>query len=52
MDYIQISKDLALIRECDCIVLAVHDRGSNDERQVFCKLDYGDIEKLRKELGR
>lgn len=52
MDYIQISENLALIREWDCVVLVVRDRESVDVRQVFCKLDYGDIEKLQKELGR
>lgn len=52
MDYIQISEDLALIREWDYMVLAVCDHGSDDERRVFCKLDGQEVEKLRKELGR
>lgn len=51
MDYIQITENLALIEEHDCIVLAVRDRKSNDERRVFCKLGDQDVEKLRKELG-
>lgn len=52
MDYIQISEDLALIKERDCIILTVRDRESNDERRVFCKLGNQDVEKLRKGLGR
>lgn len=51
MDYIQITEDLALIKERDCIVFTVRDRESEDERQIFCKLNYSDISKLRKELG-
>lgn len=52
MDYIQITKNLALIKEHDRIVLAVRYRESNDERRVFCILSDQDVEKLRKELGR
>lgn len=51
MDYIQITENLALIKECDCIVLAMRDRESEDERQIFCKLNHSDIDKLQKELG-
>lgn len=52
MDYIQISEDLSLIKERDCVVLIVHDRESIDERRIFCELNHCDTEKLRKELGR
>lgn len=52
MDYIQITENLTLIKEHDCIVLAVRDRESNDECRVFCKLGDQDVEKLQKELGR
>lgn len=52
MDFIQISEDLTLIKDYDCMVLIVHDRESIDERQVFCRLDDQAVEKLRKELGR
>ena len=51
MNYIQITENLALIKERDCMVLAVRDQESEDERRIFCKLNYSDIDKLRKELG-
>ena len=52
MDYIQITENLILIQESDCIALGVRDRESNDERGAFCKLDDYDINKLREELRR
>lgn len=51
MDWIQITENLALIKERDCIVLTMRDRESENERQIFCKLNHSDVDKLRKELG-
>lgn len=51
MDYIQITENLVLIQESDCIALGVRDRESDNERWAFCKLDSFDINRLRQELG-
>jgi hypothetical protein len=52
MEYVQITENLALIKEHDYVVLITRDRESEDERHIFCELNHCDIEKLRKELGR
>lgn len=52
MEHIQITDELSVWAVDDVIVLAMHDRESENERLVCCALNKEEVDKLIKELRR